>query len=67
MELFSSPEAWIALSRTDVTDEFVRYARPLIGDSWPTIPLINGLQRFARIAPVFAEKKLASYVPEAYS
>ncbi|MCD6286487.1 MAG: diphosphate--fructose-6-phosphate 1-phosphotransferase [Anaerolineae bacterium] len=61
------PEAWIALSRTDVTDEFVRYARPLIGDSWPTIPLINGLQRFARIAPIFAEKKLASYVPEAYS
>ena len=61
------PEAWIAPSRTDVTDEFVRYARPLIGDSWPTIPLINGLQRFARIAPVFAEKKLASYVPEAYS
>jgi len=61
------PEAWIALSRTDVTDEFVRYARPLIGDSWPTIPLINGLQRFARIAPIFAEKKLSSYVPEAYS
>ena len=61
------PEAWIAPSGTDVTDEFVRYARPLIGDSWPTIPLINGLQRFARIAPIFAEKKLASYVPEAYS
>ena len=61
------PEEWIAPSGTDVTDEFVRYARPLIGDSWPTIPLINGLQRFARIAPIFAEKKLASYVPEAYS
>jgi len=61
------PEEWIAPSRTDVTDEFVRYARPLIGDSWPTIPLIDGLQRFARIAPIFAEKKLPSYVPEAYS
>ena len=61
------PEEWIAPSRIDVTDEFVRYARPLIGDSWPTIPLIDGLQRFARIAPIFAEKKLASYVPEAYS
>ncbi|MCJ7549260.1 MAG: 6-phosphofructokinase, partial [Anaerolineae bacterium] len=60
------PAHWIAPSRTDVTDEFVRYARPLIGDSWPTIPLIDGLQRFARIAPIFAEKKLASYVPEAY-
>ena len=61
------PEGWIAPSRTDVTDEFVRYARPLIGDSWPTIPLIDGLQRFAHIAPIFAEKKLALYIPEAYS
>jgi len=61
------PEEWIAPSRTDVTDEFVRYARPLIGDSWPTIPLIDGLQRFAHIAPIFAEKELALYVPEAYS
>ncbi len=61
------PEGWIAPSRTDVTDEYVRYARPLIGDSWPTIPLIDGLQRFAHIAPIFAEKKLALYVPEAYS
>ena len=60
------PEEWIAPSRIDVTDEFVRYARPLIGDSWPTIPLIDGLQRFARIAPIFAEKKLAPYIPEAY-
>jgi len=61
------PAEWIAPSRTDVTDEFVRYARPLIGDSWPTIPLIDGLQRFARIAPVFVEKRLAPYEPEAYS
>jgi len=61
------PEGWIAPSRTDVTDEYVRYARPLIGDSWPTIPLIDGLQRFAHIAPIFAEKKLALYIPEAYS
>jgi ATP-dependent phosphofructokinase / diphosphate-dependent phosphofructokinase len=62
----SFPADWIASSRIDVTDAFVRYARPLIGDSWPTIPLIDGLQRFARIAPIFAETKLASYVPEAY-
>ncbi|MBN1246322.1 MAG: diphosphate--fructose-6-phosphate 1-phosphotransferase [Anaerolineae bacterium] len=60
------PESWIAESRTDVTDDFVRYARPLIGDSWPSIPLVNGLQRFARLDQVFAETRLVSYVPQAY-
>jgi len=60
------PEAWIAPSRTDVTDDFVRYARPLIGDDWPSVPLAGGLQRFARLKPIFAEKKLPSYVPQAY-
>ncbi len=60
------PEAWIASSRTDVTDAFVRYARPLMGDTWPAVPLIDGRQRFARLAPTFANPKLAPYVPEAY-
>jgi 6-phosphofructokinase len=60
------PEAWIAPSRTDVTDEFVRYARPLIGEDWPNVPLVAGLQRFACLKPVFAEKKLGKYVPQAY-
>ena len=56
------PQAWIAPGRLDVTDEFVRYARPLIGDGWPAIPLVDGRQRFARLRPVFAEKRLAEYV-----
>jgi len=60
------PEAWIAPSRTDVTDDFVRYARPLIGDDWPAIPLLDGRQRFAHLQPIFAEKKLSAYVPQAY-
>lgn len=60
------PEAWLAPSRTDVTDDFVRYARPLIGESWPTIPLVDGRQRFARLAPTVAEPKLDPYVPQAY-
>jgi len=60
------PETWIAPSRTDVTDDFVKYARPLIGDSWPTIPLVDGRQRFARLSEVFADTRLASYVPQAY-
>jgi len=59
------PQTWIADNRLDVTDELMRYARPLIGDSWPAIPLVNGRQRFARLAPVFAEKVLPAYVPQA--
>ena len=60
------PANWIAPSRVDVTDDFVRYARPLIGDEWVKVPLENGIQRFARFRPVFAEKKLAAYMPQAY-
>jgi len=60
------PEAWIAPSRTDVTDDFVRYARPLTGDDWPSVPLVGGLQRFARLKPVFAEKRLPEYVPQTW-
>jgi 6-phosphofructokinase 1 len=60
------PESWIADSRTDVTDAFVNYARPLIGDDWPSIPLIDGRQRFTQFEKIFAEKQLATYVPQAY-
>jgi 6-phosphofructokinase 1 len=60
------PAAWIADNRTDVTDDFVRYARPLIGEDWPGVPLVGGLQRFARLKPAFAGKKLAQYVPQAH-
>jgi 6-phosphofructokinase len=60
------PENWIAPNRIDVTDDFVRYARPLIGDQWPTIPLVDGRQRFARLQKTFAPQKLPRYVPQAY-
>jgi 6-phosphofructokinase len=59
------PAAWIAPGRCDVTDEFVRYARPLIGDNWPSIPLVDGRQRFARLRPIFAAQMLDIYIPEA--
>ncbi len=62
----SFPEAWIAPGRLDVTDDFVRYAQPLIGDSWPTIPLIAGRQRLARLEPIFAEQKLPAYELQAW-
>ena len=50
---------------TDVTDEFVRYARPLIGDDWPSLPLVDGRLRLARLQPLFAGQKLPQYVPQA--
>ncbi|MEI7436077.1 MAG: diphosphate--fructose-6-phosphate 1-phosphotransferase [bacterium] len=60
------PSAWISADKTDVTDTFVNYARPLIGEDWPSVPMINGRQRFARLAPKFAEKSLPAYVPQGY-
>ncbi|HPU96497.1 MAG TPA: diphosphate--fructose-6-phosphate 1-phosphotransferase [Candidatus Hydrogenedentes bacterium] len=59
------PEAWIAPNRIDVTDDFIRYAKPLIGEDWASVPVINGRQRFARLRPEFAEQKLERYVPQA--
>jgi ATP-dependent phosphofructokinase / diphosphate-dependent phosphofructokinase len=60
------PEQWIAANRYDVTDDFLAYVRPLIGEDWPSVPMINGRQRFARFQMKFAEKKLPAYKPEAY-
>jgi len=59
------PEKWIDKNRIDVTDEFIEYVRPLIGEDWVSVPMVNGRQRFARLKPAFAEKKLADYKPEA--
>lgn len=59
------PKEWISPLRTDVTDDFLRYVRPLIGEDWVSVPMIDGRQRFARLQPVFAEKKLPAYEPEA--
>ena len=59
------PEKWLTKNRIDVTDEFLSYVRPLIGEDWVSVPVINGKQRFTQFKPVFAEKKLPAYVPEA--
>ena len=59
------PEEWIAGNRIDVTDEFVTYARPLIGRGPVSVPFENGLPRFARLRPVFADRRCPAYVPEA--
>lgn len=60
------PAAWLSADKADVTDAFVDYARPLIGDDWPSVPLVDGRQRFARLKPIFAEKKLPAYTMQGY-
>lgn len=60
------PQKWIAPDRIDVTDEFLNYVRPLIGDEWVSVPLVNGIMRFARIEKVFAEQKCPPYQPQGY-
>lgn len=60
------PKSWIAPNRIDVTDDFVRYARPLIGEDWVSVPIVNGRQRFVRFKKIFAEKRLPDYQPQVY-
>ncbi|MCL0039285.1 diphosphate--fructose-6-phosphate 1-phosphotransferase [Dehalococcoidia bacterium] len=60
------PQEWIAASKIDVTDDFLDYARPLLGEDWPSVPLMNGRQRFARLKPAFVRKRCPEYIPQAY-
>jgi 6-phosphofructokinase 1 len=55
------PQAWLAPNRIDVTDDFLRYAMPLIGEDWASVPMVSGRQRFTRFKPVFAEQILPPY------
>jgi ATP-dependent phosphofructokinase / diphosphate-dependent phosphofructokinase len=57
------PKSWIAADGIDVTDDFIRYAAPLIGGESPPVPQENGLQRFARLDIRFVASKLPSYRP----
>ena len=58
------PREWISENRIDVTDDFVAYAKPLIGEDWVSVPLVDGIQRFTRFDPIFEDKKLPEYVPQ---
>ncbi len=60
------PNDWITEDGFDVTDDFVKYAKPLIGDEWADVPLEGGIQRFARFKKIFAEKRCKEYVPMMY-
>jgi 6-phosphofructokinase 1 len=57
------PSSWITKDGLDVTDDFVRYAAPLIGDGDPEIAREKGLQRFARFDIRFIDRNLPAYIP----
>ncbi|MDR0335601.1 MAG: diphosphate--fructose-6-phosphate 1-phosphotransferase [Planctomycetaceae bacterium] len=59
------PASWILPNGCDVSDEFVRYAQPLVGEDMLSLPMIGGRQRMTQFEPIFAEKQLMPYVPEA--
>ena len=59
------PAAWIAESGCDVSDDFLRYARPLVGNDMIGLPIVDGRQRMARFSPILAEKTLPPYIPQA--
>lgn len=55
------PKKWIALSKVDVEDDFVRYARPLLGEDLVSVPIVDGRLRFARLRPDFAKRRCPNY------
>ncbi|MBL4884427.1 MAG: diphosphate--fructose-6-phosphate 1-phosphotransferase [Planctomycetaceae bacterium] len=59
------PAEWITPCGTDVTDDFLKYARPLIGDNWVSVPVIDGRLRMAKLKPIYADQKLDKYIPQA--
>ena len=59
------PQHWITEKGNDVSDDFIRYAKPLIGEGMLSLPMIDGRQRMTHFEPLYADQKLASYVPEA--
>jgi ATP-dependent phosphofructokinase / diphosphate-dependent phosphofructokinase len=59
------PDKWISANGTDVSDEFVAYCKPLVGNTMVSLPMEEGRQRVSRLKPIFAAKKLGAYVPQA--
>jgi 6-phosphofructokinase 1 len=57
------PRNWISKNRFDVTDEFIRYALPMIGNGNPEVKIVDGLQRFARFNRKFLDRLTPEYLP----
>ena len=47
-------------------DEMGGWRSPIAGEEWVRVPLEDGLQRFARFAPIFAPRKCNPYTPQGY-
>ncbi|HWR23854.1 MAG TPA: diphosphate--fructose-6-phosphate 1-phosphotransferase [Feifaniaceae bacterium] len=58
------PKSWIAPNGLDVTDDFIKYAKPLIGEGVAPFEYENGILRFARIQRRLLEKRCPPYVPQ---
>jgi 6-phosphofructokinase 1 len=57
------PPEWITKDGLDVTDDFIRYALPLIGESFAEVPLNAGIQDFARLEMRLVDRRRPDYVP----
>ena len=57
------PSAWISADGLDVTDHFLDYAKPLLGDEPAKLVMYGGLPRFARLLRAPVQKRLAAYTP----
>jgi ATP-dependent phosphofructokinase / diphosphate-dependent phosphofructokinase len=62
----SFPKSWIKRQEADVSDEFLNYALPLIGEDWPTIPLVASRLRLARFTNTQVRQSLSPYIPQGY-
>jgi 6-phosphofructokinase len=59
------PKQWITKNGYDVTDDFIRYAKPLVGEGMLSLPMIDGRQRMTRFKPTYATQKLPKYALQA--
>lgn len=59
------PAKWISSNGFDVTNDFINYAKPLVGNEMLTLPMIDGRQRLARLHPIRVSQKLPPYIPQA--
>ena len=58
------PKDWITPAGNDVTDDFVKYAMPLLGEGMVSLPMIGGRQRMTRLEKIHAPQKLPAYIPQ---
>lgn len=58
------PEDWITENGFDVTDDFLKYCKPLVGEGMVSLPMIDGRQRLTRFEKKYADQKLERHTPQ---